>query len=444
MVIETEIPVEERVVSLLQHLGVSKAHFAGRGAGDWSGLVESRPEVISSLTLVCPLGFDPKVLASIAPRLLVFNGDEGAPAEMVRRNLAGLPDATTITLPGYRSPNTYADIAVERTDGIGSGMLEFLTRMGQQHETAPVAPPEGQGEVAGLSYQVQGSGPPLILLPLGAAPSQWDPLLPTFSAAFCAIVLGGTQLGMVANLEGRGRSPGYLGAVGSLMDEVQLQPGETVLEVGCGTGVLDRWLVRRTGGGNRIVGVDVNRFFLREAAALAKNEGLGNLIEFREGTAEALPFPDGSFDVTMSSTVIQRVDADRMLAEMVRVTRPGGRVAVLGHAHDMPRWVNLPLSPEVKAKVESPPWTNDPGHEQGCDDATLYRRFHRAGLSQVIMFPHMCTFSDGPRLQFMQTSILPTLSPEEVEEWRSAVTRAEAEGTFFITTPFHCAIGTKP
>ena len=79
-------------------------------------------------------------------------------------------------------------------------------------------------------------------------------------------------------------------------------------------------------------------------------------MEFREGSAEALPFPENNFDVAMSSTVIQRVDADRMLREMVRVTKPGGRVAVVGHAHDMPRWVNLALPDELKARVEAPGW----------------------------------------------------------------------------------------
>jgi hypothetical protein len=44
----------------------------------------------------------------------------------------------------------------------------------------------------------------------------------------------------------------------------------------------------------------------------------------------------------------------------------------------------------------------------------------------------------------LQATILPTLSPEEAKEWRNAVSQAEAEGTFFIATPFHCAVGTKP
>ena len=235
-----------------------------------------------------------------------------------------------------------------------------------------------------------------------------------------------------------------MGGVGSLLDEAKLKPGETVLEVGCGTGVLDRWLAQRTGGDNQIVGVDVNPFFLREAEALVRKHGLGSVVEFKEGSAEDLPFSDNSFDLAFSSTVIQRVNADLLLKEMVRVTKPAGRVAVLGHAHDMPRWVNLPLQDDLKLKIESPPWVTDRGHEKGCDDASLYRRFNQIGLSQIKMFPYMCTFTGESRLEMLQSGILPTLSAGETEEWRAAVAQAQADGTFFIATPFHCAVGTKP
>jgi hypothetical protein len=79
----------------------------------------------------------------------------------------------------------------------------------------------------------------------------------------------------------------------------------------------------------------------------------------------------------------------------------------------------------------------------GCDDATLYQRFSRLGLSNVKMFPFISTFSEGIRLQFLQGGILPTLTAEEAADWRAAADQAEADGTFFISTPFHCAVGTK-
>jgi ubiquinone/menaquinone biosynthesis C-methylase UbiE len=443
MTTAAERPIEEHILQVLQHLGIAQAHVAARVPGDWQGLAATHPEGIASLTLVCPQGMEPGILGPLASRLLVISGDQGQPAERARRVVMNLPEATLHTLRGYVSPTPYTDLAVDRTDEIGAAMTDFLARVDQRQKTKTVSPPEGQGEIAGIAYHVQGTGSPLVLLPLSVAPSQWEPLLPQLTKQHCTITLSGPTLGMVGSLEGRGHTEGYLNVVGRLLEMAHLEPGEVLLEVGCGTGVLDRWLARRTGGANRIVGVDINPFLLRQAMALARQEALEHLIAFREGNAEALPFPDGSFDVAMSSTVIQRVDADRMLAEMVRVTKPGGRVAVVGHAHDMARWVNLPLRTELKAKVEAPGWADESGHPRGCDDASLYQRARQAGLTQIRMFPQLATFDDRSRLQMLQASILPTLSADEIEEWRAAVAQAEAEGTFFIATPFHCVVGTK-
>ncbi len=445
MAIAADIPTEARIAQVLRHLGVERIHVAARQAGDWQHFVAAHPERIASLTLVCPQGMDPSILSPLASRLLILSGDQGQNAAIAQRVALDLPEATLMTLQGYGSPTPYTDIAiaVDRTDDIGTAMLDFIARIDRRHDTPAVSLPAGEGDVAEVSYRVRGAGAPLVLLPLSVAPSQWEPLLPQLSAHYCTIVLGGAALGMVGSLEARGHTAGYLRVVWNLLEEARLQPGDHVLEVGCGTGVLDRWLAQRTEKANRITAVDINPFLLREATALARKEGLQDVIEFREGSAEALPLPDNSVDVAMSSTVIQRANADRKLAEMVRVTKPGGRVAVVGHAHDMARWVNLPLRANLKARLEAPGWHGDNGHAQGCEDASLYQRFHRAGLTQVKMFPQFAAFDGPDRLQFLQASIVPTLSPEEVREWRTAVAQAEAEATFFIATPFHCAVGIK-
>jgi ubiquinone/menaquinone biosynthesis C-methylase UbiE len=438
-----EHPIEERILQVMRHLNIATAHVAARVPGDWQGLASKHPEAMASLTLVCPQGMEPDLLSPLASRLLVIAGERGRPAERARRVVMNLPEAALHILGDYVSPTPYTDLAVERTAEIGAAMSDFLASIDRRQQIRPIALAESMGEIDGISYELQGAGSPLVLLPLSVAPSQWEPVLPQLTKQHCTITLSGPSLGMIGSLEARGHTAGYLGVVGKLVDVAQLAPGEVLLEVGCGSGVLDRWLAHRMGGANRIVGMDINPFMLRQARALVRQEGLEQLITFQEGNAEALPFPDNSFDVVMSSTVIQRVNADLMLPEMVRVTKPGGRVAVVGHGHDMPRWVNLPLRTELKAKVEAPGWADEGGHPQGCDEASLYQRMHRAGLTQVKMFPQLASFDDVSRLQQFQASILPSLSAEEAAEWRAAVSQGEAEGTFFISTPFHCAVGTK-
>ena len=282
-----------------------------------------------------------------------------------------------------------------------------------------------------------------MLLPLSLASSQWDPLLSHLSTRCRTVTLGGPELGFLAMLESRGRSAGYLSVVRRIMDVMQLRPGEVVLEVGCGSGVLDRWLARYTTQANRIIGVDVNRYLLREATALATQEDLADVIVFQEGDAQALPFPDNHVDVAVSFTVLEEGNADRMLSELVRVAKPGGRVAVMVRALDIPWVVNVPLRPEVKTKAQIPRGFVE---AQGCADASLYRRVHQAGLTHVQMWPQFAAFEqpDTPQAQFAYGAILGTLTAEETQEWHVGVAQAVADGTYFIAQPFHCAVGTKP
>ena len=437
------MPVEERILELLRHLGIDHAHFAARTPGDWTGLTTGHPERFDSLTLVGPGVFVPDTVRSLSSRLLVFTGDQEGSAERVRQLVQNLPGARHVVFPDYALLG-WNDVIADHLDGIGSALLPFLAEHSPPGSAQAAAHVEVQGEVAGISYSIRGAGPPLVLLPLFLAPSQWEPLIPELSRHYRTITLGGVELGAVANLESRGHSEGYLRMVQALADAAQLQPGQTVLDVGCGTGVVDRWLARRTQGQNRILGVDINRYLLKEATALARKEGLEDSVEFREGSAEALPFPEDSFDVALSMTVIEEVDARRMLAEMVRVAKPGGRVAVIARAMDMPFLINLRLEPELQAKI-SAPGTLGSVAPQGCADASLYRRFHEAGLTEVKMFPQLPAFdgSAPSMLQFMQNAIVGKLTEDEGRQWHSARAAAEAEGTFFMTWPHHCAVGTK-
>jgi SAM-dependent methyltransferase len=435
MTMETTVSVEERLRQLLRHLRIDQAHFVGRTAQDWTGLAVTYPEMISSL-IVAGGSFDPRMAEHVAAKLLLVTGDRGRNAEEVLAAIPRLPGAQHFVLLDYEIL-AWSDVVVERTHELGAAMLEFLGRV---EPSASIAPGDGEGEAAGISYRIRGAGPPLVLLPMFLAPSQWEPLVPLLSEKYCTITLGGAALGAVAILESRGRAVGYLRMVRTLLEEAQLRPGEAVLEVGCGSGVLDRWLARRTAGAHHVIGVDINPYLLREARALARQEGLEGAIEFRDGNAESLPFSDNSFDVAMSVTVIEEVDADRMLAEMVRVTKPGGRVAIVARAIDMPFLRNLALSADLKAKTEAP---GGGVAAHGCADASLYRRMHHAGLTEVKMLPQLAVFdrSEPTILDFMQNGLLQKLSPEEAREWQTA--REQAEGTFFMTWPHHCAVGTK-
>lgn len=118
-----------------------------------------------------------------------------------------------------------------------------------------------------------------------------------------------------------------------LSDIAHIGPGDTVLDVACGTGVLTRAAAARVGAHGAVVGLDPNQDML----SVARSRSAG--IEWREGRAEALPFPDSSFDAVVSQFGFMFFD-DRAgaLREMMRVLRPGRRlaVAVCDHVENSP------------------------------------------------------------------------------------------------------------
>lgn len=443
MATEAQLPMVDRLLQLFRHLGIERAHVAGALPSDWRGLAATHADRLASLSLVCPAGFDPGAVATVALRTLVFHGDQGPIAERVRAAVGRLPEVTLVTLAGYAGL-VFADVAAERGPEIGQALLDFVRGMEQKHPTVMRASGPGAGEVAGLSYRVQGAGPPVVLLPLTLAPSQWEPLLAQLSKHVCTITVAGPHAGIIPALEGRGQAPGFVRMVRTLVEGVALRPGETILETGCGSGVIARWLARHTQGAHRITAVDINRYLLHEAEALAGKAGLRDVITFQEGNGERLPFADNRFDATLSVTVMEEGDADRMLAELVRVTRPGGRVAVIVRGEDWPTQLALPLRAEVMAKAARAMGAG--AAEGGCADASLYRRFSAAGLTQVQCVPQLAVYDDPDHIvvQYYQGRLLSALTPAEVEEWQAAMAQARAQRSFVLAVPHHCAIGTRP
>ncbi len=95
-----------------------------------------------------------------------------------------------------------------------------------------------------------------MLLPLSMAPSQWEPLVSRILDRYSTITLGGPHLGAISLLEARGSS-GYGDLVAQVVDQAKLTSGETILEVGCGSGALARALAKRTDHRNPIVATDI-------------------------------------------------------------------------------------------------------------------------------------------------------------------------------------------
>ena len=161
-----------------------------------------------------------------------------------------------------------------------------------------------------------------------------------------------------ANLLSFGQDPRWRAF---LVSRIDAGPGDTVLDVACGTGAVAIELARRHGC--RVVGIDQSHQMLAEGRGRVAAAGLEDRVELREGRAEALPFEDASVAGLTFTYLLRYVDDPAAtMRELVRVVRPGGRIAMLEFAvpsRPLPRaawegWVRagLPLA----GRAVSPGW----------------------------------------------------------------------------------------
>ena len=214
-----------------------------------------------------------------------------------------------------------------------------------------------------------------------------------------------------------------------------VREGAHVLDVACGTGIVTREALRRAGPSGRVVGLDRNPGMLVVAREHAPS------IEWRDGHAEALPFPDASFDAVTSQFGLMFMDRPRALDEMRRVLRPGGRlvVAVWASIASMPIFAEEPrliarLGGESAADALRAPFSLG-------DRATLAGLVPGAAVTThttTARFPSLRTLVEADlrgwlpimRVQLDEARIRETLAAADVELPRYVTTAADGSISF--------------
>ena len=228
-----------------------------------------------------------------------------------------------------------------------------------------------------------------------------------------------------------------------------LQPGSRVLDVGCGTGDDARPLAELVGPAGYVVGLDPSTTMIAEAQRRGTGGGPAAPVEFHLGDVYALPFPDDSFDATRADRVFQHLtDPLAALAEMRRVTRPGGVVSVLD-----PDWDSLVVDVPDRAifrKIRGHINDTTIGRYSG---SRLYGLFHRAGLRDVrvatTVLAALTDYSVANQLADLNAMgdaahAARAITAEEHAEWQDALRELRETGPFFLALGAVGVVGTEP
>jgi SAM-dependent methyltransferase len=245
--------------------------------------------------------------------------------------------------------------------------------------------------------------------------------------------------------------PALFGPWGPVVVEAAgIVPGEAVLDVACGTGALTLAAAEAAGPEGHVVGLDLN------PAMLAVARRNSDRIAWREGAAERLPFPDGSFDAVVSQFGMMFFDdRPRALAEMIRVLRPGGRlaVAVCGALDDSPgyaafaRLLDRLFGPETGDAFRAPFVLGDPellariAAEAGVRGARVEKRTGQVrfrSIAELVSTERACVWTLGGILRDEQFELLLRQSEAALAPF------AGADGTVLFDMPALILRASKP
>ncbi len=189
---------------------------------------------------------------------------------------------------------------------------------------------------------------------------------------------------MAAFLEARSHVPDALAVNRRVCQVMAALPGEHLLEVGSGSGVLCRMLTPAVQPTGCVTGVDISPEMVAEARKYALAAGLTSGIAFEAGSAEILPYPNASFDGALAARLFLHVsEPQAVLHEMVRVVKPGGRIVALDWDFETVT-VDHPDRELTRRLLH---WRNDHHGGNNWSGRQLWRLFQSAGLQNLSVQP---------------------------------------------------------
>jgi ubiquinone/menaquinone biosynthesis C-methylase UbiE len=228
---------------------------------------------------------------------------------------------------------------------------------------------------------------------------------------------------------------------------LRIAPGASVLDVGCGTGGACVEIAERAGPTGRVAGIDPSEAMI---AAARKAAGSRSTIELRVASIYALPFPDGAFDAVRAERVFQHLgDPEAGLREMIRVTRPGGRILVADPDHGQQ---GLALDDPAHQRTFAATRRSMLAMIANPHSGTRLRgMLVRAGLAEIeqAVHPIPITFAEYVRAVFLADRLAAAVEAGEItreaaDGFVAALEAREREGTFDANAIAYFVAGTRP
>jgi ubiquinone/menaquinone biosynthesis C-methylase UbiE len=251
----------------------------------------------------------------------------------------------------------------------------------------------------------------------------------------------------VDRLEFRARDANFCRFRDDYLDRLDLAPSATVLDIGCGTGVLARALALRDGFSGRITGVDQSPVLIEAARRFAAQESVGDRIEFRVGDVHTLEFADASFDAVIAHTLVSHVrDPLTIVKEAARVVRPGGWVAVFDG--DYASWTFATADPVLGTAMEEAIIATVVSKPRVMRD--MPRLMREAGLERVDTIGYV--YADVGKGSFFPgaaEAYAPLvaraghLPAEQVEAWVADQRQAMESGVFFAACNYYAHLARR-
>jgi ubiquinone/menaquinone biosynthesis C-methylase UbiE len=247
---------------------------------------------------------------------------------------------------------------------------------------------------------------------------------------------------LIAALEAMSRHPEIRRVRDIARDALRPAPGQRLLDAGSGSGDVARALAAEVGATGEVVALDYSAVTI--AAARARHDG--SPVRYLTGDVSALDLPDDAFDGVWCERVLQHVaDADRAIAEFVRVTRPGGRVCLIDTDWESLAFDGTAPGPARAVVAHMLQKFTERQRNMG---RTLRRRLVRAGLNDVAATPVTLSFTTPESAAVVLPMVNPMV-PEEAgmwpagvrEEWFAEVQRSGGRGDFLAVLTIWVVVG---